>query len=85
MEEIDPESLGEVAYGIFEVYLNRELRHLGSHLFELVEQGTDFTDDAARVFERFGEDYPDLAGALIRRFGGIDTVYASIRAGEGIL
>ena len=85
MEEIDPESLGEVAYGIFEVYLNRELRHPGSHLFELVEQGTDFTDDAARVFERFGEDYPDLAGALIRRFGGIDTVYASIRAGEGIL
>ena len=85
MEEIDPESLGEIAYGIFEVYLNRELRLRGPYLFELVEQGTDFEVDVAPVFKQFREDYPDLAGALLRRFGGIDAIYASLRAGEGVL
>ncbi len=39
MEEIDPESLAEVAYGLFEIYLNRELRLRGPYLFELVGQG----------------------------------------------
>lgn len=85
MEEIDPESLGEVAYGIFEVYLNRELRLRGPYLFELIEQGADFEPDIASVFERFQEDYPDLARALLSRFGNIDAVYASFWTGEGIL
>ena len=29
MEEIDPGSLAEAAYGLFEIYLNRELRLRG--------------------------------------------------------
>jgi hypothetical protein len=85
MEEIDPESLAEVAYGIFEVYLNRELRLRGPYLFELVEQGIDFEADVTAIFEQFREDYPDLAGALLRRFGGIEAIYAPLREGEGVL
>ncbi|WP_332448514.1 putative phosphothreonine lyase domain-containing protein [Methanoculleus sp.] len=85
MEEIDPESLAEIAYGIFEVYLNRELHARGSHLFELVEQETDFEEDAREIFERFREDYPEFAGALLRRFGDISAISAPIRAGEGVL
>ncbi len=85
MEEIDPESLGEVAYGIFEVYLNRELRLRGPYLFEFIERGVDFEGDTVSIFERFQEDYPDLAGALLSRFGNIGAVYASLWAGEGIL
>lgn len=85
MEEIDPESLAEIAYGIFEVYLNRELHARGPYLFELVEKGTDFEEDTREIFERFREDYPELAGALLRRFGGINAIYAPIRAGEGVL
>jgi len=85
MEEIDPESLADIAYGIFEVYLNRELHARGSCLFELAGQETDFEEDAHEIFARFQEDYPDLAGALLRRFGGINAICALIRAGEGIL
>ncbi|HOI58297.1 MULTISPECIES: putative phosphothreonine lyase domain-containg protein [unclassified Methanoculleus] len=85
METIDPEALAEVAYGIFEIYLNRELRARGPYLFELVEQGTDFEEDAREIFERFREDYPELAGALLRRFGEINAFYVPIRAGEGVL
>ncbi|WP_292518440.1 putative phosphothreonine lyase domain-containg protein [Methanoculleus sp.] len=85
MEEIDPGSLADVAYGIFEVYLNRELHARGPYLFELVEQGVDFEADVRDIFGRFGEDYPELAGALLSRFGGIDAVYAPLSAGEGVL
>ncbi|MCT8337144.1 DUF1917 domain-containing protein [Methanoculleus sp. Afa-1] len=85
MEEIDPGSLAEVAYGLFEIYLNRELRLRGPYLFELVEQGTDLEADVREIFGRFRDDYPDLADALLRRFGGIDAIYAPLREGEGVL
>ncbi|MCK8518741.1 putative phosphothreonine lyase domain-containing protein [Methanoculleus sp. 7T] len=85
MEEIDLESLAEIAYGIFEIFLNRELRAKGQYLFELVEQGTDFEADVVEIFERFKEDYPDLAEALLVRFGGIGGIYTSIKADEGVL
>ena len=85
MEEIDPESLAEIAYGIFEVYLNRELRARGPYLFELIEQETDFEADVREIFGRFQGDYPVLAEALLRRFGGIDAIYAPLREGEGVL
>ena len=85
MEEIDPESLAEVAYGIFLVFLNRELRAHGPHLFERVEQGTDFKADLCEIFEHFQEDYPPLAAALLLRPGGIDPIYAGTLQGEGIL
>ncbi|NLA39442.1 MAG: DUF1917 domain-containing protein, partial [Methanomicrobiales archaeon] len=85
MEEIDPESLAEVAYGIFLVFLDRELRSHGPYLFERIEQGTDFKADLHAIFERFREDYPALAGALLLRSGGLDTIYTEIREGEGTL
>ena len=85
MEEIDPGSLAEVAYGLFEIYLNRELRLRGPYLFELVEQGTDFEADVREIFGRFRDDYPDLADALLRRFGGTDAIYAPLKEGEGVL
>lgn len=84
MEEIDPESLADVAYGIFEVYLNREIRLRGPYLFELVERGADLETDVREIFERFREDYPALAEALLRRFGGIDAICAPLREGEGV-
>ena len=83
MEEINPGSLAEIAYGFFVIFLNRELRAQGPHLFELVEQGTDFEADVREIFERFREDYPALAEALLP--GGIDAIYAPLRAGEGVL
>lgn len=85
MEEIDPESLAGVAYGIFEVYLNREIHRHGRYLFELVEQGSDFESDVREIFERFRDDYPELAKTLLCRFGGIDAIYAALREGEGSL
>ncbi|MDD2472769.1 MAG: DUF1917 domain-containing protein, partial [Methanoculleus sp.] len=34
---------------------------------------------------RFRDDYPVLAEALLLRFGGIEAIYAPIRAGEGVI
>lgn len=85
MEEIDPGSLAKVAYGLFEIYLNRELRLRGPYLFELFEQGTDLEADVRDIFGRFCDDYPDLADALLRQFGGIDAIYAPLKEGEGVL
>ncbi len=85
MEEIDPESLAEIAYGIFEIFLDRELCSHGPYLFELLEQGVDLGADVHEIFGRFREDYPELAEALLLRFGSIDTIYAQLLAGEGVI
>jgi hypothetical protein len=85
MEEIDPESLAEIAYGIFEIFLDRELRDHGPYLFELLERGSDLGADVREIFGRFREDYPGLAEALLQRFGSVDTIYAQLLAGEGII
>jgi hypothetical protein len=84
MDDIDPETLADVAYGIFEIFLNRELRSRGPYLFELVEQGINFESDVFEIFGQFEEEYPMLAEALLRRFGSIDAIYALLREGEGV-
>lgn len=85
MDEADPEALGDVAYGIFENLLHRELRASGRSLYRLVEEGADLSADLARVFGAFCEDYPPLADALLARFGTVDAIHAMIRAGEGVV
>ncbi len=85
MDEVDPAALGDIAYGIFENLLHRELRGTGRSLYRLVEDGTDISADLARVFDAFREDYPPLADALIERFGTVDAILEAIRAGEGVV
>ncbi len=85
MNDIDPESVADVAYGLFEIFLNRELRTWGAYLFELVEQGIDFRDDFMEIFGQFEADYPVLAEALYRRFGSTDTIYSLLLQGEGVV
>jgi len=85
MNEIDPETLTDAAYGIFEIYLNRELRRRGPYLFELVERGIDFESDLREILDHFREDYPELTEALLKRFGSIDAIYAPLWEGEGVL
>jgi hypothetical protein len=85
MDEVDPIALGDVAYGIFEHLLHREIRGTGRSLYRLVEDGIDFAEDLRRVFDALRDDYPPLAEALIERFGTVDAIYAMIRAGEGVV
>lgn len=85
MDEVDPGPLGDVAYGIFEHLVHRELRGAGRSLYRLVEDGTDFSEELARVFDAFRADYPPLADALIERFGTVDAIHAMIRSGEGVV
>ena len=85
MDEVDPGSLADVAYGIFEHLLHRELRGKGESLAQLVEQGEDFHDDLVRVFDSFRSDYPPLAEAILSRFGSIDEIHDLIHAGEGVV
>jgi hypothetical protein len=84
-EEEDLEELSDVAYGLFEVLLNRELRGQGRSLFGLVEAGTDFTEDFTAIFARFAADYPPLAEALTARFGSTDALYWLLTEGEGVV
>ncbi len=60
MSDVEPEALADVAYGLFEHTLNKELRDSGACLFELVESNTDFFDTFNTIFSRFSEDYPSL-------------------------
>jgi hypothetical protein len=81
----EDEDLSDVAYGLFEILLNRVLRGEGRSLFGLVEAGTDFREDFAAIFARFASDYPPLAEALTARFGSTDALYWLLTEGEGVV
>ncbi len=85
MVEVDTEALADVAYGIFEHLLNRGLQAQGKYLYALVEGGIDFRADLTAIFEKFQEEYPQLAGAMLARFTGIDTIYLMLCEGEGVI
>jgi hypothetical protein len=85
MDDVDQEALADAAYGIFEHLLNKGLRARGAYLFELVGRGTDFRADFDAIFADFTREYPDLAQALLTRFGSLDPVYSMIRDGEGVV
>jgi hypothetical protein len=85
MAEVDPEALADVGYGIFEHLLNKGLRAQGKYLFALVEEGVDFRKEFGVIFQQFAGEYPQLAGALIRRFNDMNTIHEMIRSGEGVI
>jgi hypothetical protein len=85
MDEVSPGELADVAYGLFEVMLNTELRVRGPYLFELVEAGTDFESLFASIFEKFSAEYPQLGDVLLLRFGSVAGLYQSICEGEGVV
>jgi hypothetical protein len=84
-ETIDAEALADIAYGIFEIVVNRELSRCGSHLYELVESGRDFREEFGEIFAGFRDEYPQLAEALELRFGSTDAIYDLLLAGEGVV
>ncbi|HUW85270.1 MAG TPA: putative phosphothreonine lyase domain-containing protein [Methanoregula sp.] len=85
MTEVDPEALADVAYGIFEHCLNRELQIQGKYLYALVEGGIDFKAQLSEIFDMFAREYPQLAEAMLKRFSDIDTIYGMLCNGEGVL
>jgi len=85
MAEVEPEALADVAYGLFELSLNSELRAGGQYLFQLVEQHADFKEQFSAIFSRFVDEYPQLADALLRKFGSVDAIYLMIADGEGVI
>ncbi|MCX6689620.1 MAG: DUF1917 domain-containing protein [Methanoregula sp.] len=84
MTEVDSEALADVAYGIFEHLLNRELLVQGRYLYALVEGGIDFRIDLTAIFEKFSREYPQLAEAMLARLGSLDAIYTMISSGESV-
>ncbi len=85
MAEVDPEALADVAYGIFEHLLNRDLRAQDKCLYALVEGGLDFSVDFTSIFNKFREEYPQLAEAMLLRFSDPETIYSMLCQGEGVI
>ncbi|MDD1695866.1 MAG: DUF1917 domain-containing protein [Methanoregula sp.] len=85
MNDVDPEALADVAYGIFEHSLNRGLRMRGKYLYALVEGGIDFKPDLSVIFHAFSLEYPQLAESILKRFSNIDTIYGMLCNGEGVV
>ncbi len=85
MAEVDPEALADVAYGIFEHHLNRGLQVQNKYLYALVEGGIDFKPDLEEIFQKFSEEYPQLAEAMLSHFSTLDTIYRQLCDGEGVV
>ena len=82
MDEVDSEALADVAYGIFDHLLTRRLQTQGKYLCALVEGGVDFTADLNDTFGQLASEYPQLAEALLARFGSVDTIYPDALRGR---
>ncbi len=82
MDEVDSEALADVAYGIFDHLLTRRLQTQGKYLCALVEGGVDFTADLNDTFGQLTDEYPQLAEALLARFGSVDTIYRMLCGGK---
>ncbi|MDD1677036.1 MAG: DUF1917 domain-containing protein [Methanomicrobiales archaeon] len=85
MQDARPEQIADIAYGIFEILLNKELRLRGPDLFELVEKREDFRSLFDEIFQKFSTEYPDLAHALTEKFSNTLAIYDLLRAGEGVI
>jgi hypothetical protein len=85
MDEVDSEALADVAYGIFDHLLTRRLLTQRKYLYALVEGGADFTKDLTETIAQFTDEYPQLAEALLARFGPIEKIYQMLCEGEGVL
>jgi len=85
MDEVDFEALADVAYGIFEHHLTRALEARGTYLYALVEERGDFTADVTGTFRAFESEYPQLAEALLKRFGSVEQISATLLEGEGVI
>jgi hypothetical protein len=83
MEEIDEDGFADVAFGLFEIFLNKRLQEQGTYLFELVESGKDFSSDFNVVYDAFSEEYPQLADVMEESFSGREGVYLMLVDGEG--
>ena len=83
--DTEGEALADVAYGLFEVFLNTELRKQGHSLFELIEANTEFSGRFSDIFASFAVDYPFLASALTEEYGSETGVYALFSEGEGVI
>lgn len=85
MEDQEEGDLADIAYGLFEVMLNAELRRSGLFLSDLVLGKVDFRDRFLAVFEKFSAEYPELGAAMVRRFGPPESVFQALLDGEGII
>lgn len=85
MDDVGDDALAGLAYGLFEILLNRELQVRGFALFRLVEGGENFRDAFDEIFGIFREEYPQLAGALLEKFGSTTEIYDLLCGGEGVV
>ncbi|GAB7016924.1 putative phosphothreonine lyase domain-containing protein [Methanogenium cariaci] len=83
--DTEEEALADVAYGLFEVFLNKELHKQGHQLFELVENRTEFSEEFTGIFASFSTEYPLLADALKDEYGSADAIYSLFTGGEGVI
>ncbi len=83
--DTEGEALADVAYGLFEVFLNKELLKQGNSLFELVENNIEFSAAFSKIFASFSADYPFLADALTDEYGSTDAIYYLFTKGEGVI
>ncbi|MBN2733796.1 MAG: DUF1917 domain-containing protein [Methanomicrobiaceae archaeon] len=83
-EDSAPEKIGDVAYGIFEIILNKELKKRGRYLFERVNDRENFLKEFEEIFLDFSIEYKMLADALIEDFKTPEEIYNKICGGEGV-
>jgi len=85
MDNSELKVLSDVAYGMFEHYLNHSLRLQGTFLSVLVEKGEDFMETFCNIVAEFTGEYPQLSEALLTSFSSVASIYDMIRNGEGVI
>ncbi|MDV0442067.1 putative phosphothreonine lyase domain-containg protein [Methanorbis furvi] len=83
-EEIMTEELTDLAFGMFTIFMERQLEKEDTCLYREVEAGADLIDRCASCLTIFEDTYPPLVSAL-SALGTAADIAALYIAGEGIV
>ncbi|MDU9376213.1 hypothetical protein McpSp1_08070 [Methanocorpusculaceae archaeon Sp1] len=83
-EEIMTEELTDLAFGMFTIFMERQLEKEDTCLYREVEAGADLIDRCASCLTIFEDTYPPLVSAL-SALGTAADIAALYAAGEGIV
>lgn len=78
-------ALAGISFGIFTIYFAKSMEQTEKPFFQLIDRVDELHAACKRSFERFREEYPPLAEAIISDVGACEEICRLYQNGEGII
>ncbi|MDO9539670.1 MAG: DUF1917 domain-containing protein [Methanocalculus sp.] len=78
-------ALAGISFGIFTIYFAKSMEQQEKPFFQLIDRVDELNAACQSTFERFREEYPPLAEAIISDVGEHEEICRLYQNGEGII